>query len=410
MHTLYRRHEKRCKPGRRGGRRYTRCHCPIWLDGTDQTGRRQGFSLKTRDWMHAQARLADIESGAAPAAPPEQQQSPSLPDAVADYLEDCRSRKLAPSTIASYSNTLDHLKSFFAGRRVMEINLAALSKFRASRTVTTDTGQTRSLTAASSMKEIQCLRTFFTFCEDREWNAKNPAKKLKTPKADRLPTMPFSSEEITAILAACDRIGNPNPSDNVRTRLRARALVLLLLYSGLRISDALKLRRSQVDMASGRLLVRMMKTREPLYVRLPPEALEALDAVPQESDYFFWSGTAKLSTAVGSARRTIYCLMDLAKVQDGHPQRFRDTFSVELLQNGADLRTVQLLLGHTSIKTTEKHYAPYVAAMQRMLDDAVSTLHFGSPASHTQTVMDAQHHALGNPQANVLPFARPKSA
>ena len=360
--------------------------------------------------MHAQARLAEIENGVSPAAPPEQERSPSLPDAVADYRDDCRSRKLAPSTITSYSNTLDHLKTFFAGRPVVDISLAALSKFRASRTVSTDTGETRSVTAASSTKEIQCLRTFFIFCGDREWIAKNPAKKLKTPKADRLPTMPFTAEEIAAILAP---VTGPAIRTQAITFGRACEPALwcsCCCNSGLRISDAMKLRRSQVDMASGRLLVRMMKTREPLYVRLPRGALEALAAVPQESDCFFWSGTAKLSTTVGSARRTIYCLMDLAKVEDGHPHRFRDTFSVELLQNGADLRTVQLLLGHTSIKTTEKHYAPYVAAMQRMLDDAVSKVHFASPASHTQTGMDAQHHALGDPQRNVLPFARPKSA
>ncbi len=58
-------------------------------------------------------------------------------------------------------------------------------------------------------------------------------------------------------------------------------------------------------------------------------------------------------------------------------------FSVSLLTNGAELRTVQLLLGHTSIQTTEKHYAPFVVSVQRALDEAVSTLHFriSPPAS-----------------------------
>jgi site-specific recombinase XerD len=54
----------------------------------------------------------------------------------------------------------------------------------------------------------------------------------------------------------------------------------------------------------------------------------------------------------------------------GHPHRFRDTFSVGLLEKGEDLRTVLLLLGHKSIKTTERHYAPYVRSFQAILDAA----------------------------------------
>jgi len=110
---------------------------------------------------------------------------------------------------------------------------------------------------------------------------------------------------------------------------------------------------------------------------------------------------------VGSARRTIACVLKLADVVDGHPHRFRDTFSVTLLQNGTDLRTVQLLLGHTSIKTTEKHYAPFVASMQKTLDDAVSTLHFGLVDAHPP--VNTVHDTLGNAKADVLPFTRPKA-
>jgi len=183
--------------------------------------------------------------------------------------------------------------------------------------------------------------------------------------------------------------------------------VLLLLYRGLTISDAVKLLRSAVHLTTGQLLIRVMKTKVPLYVRLPQVALDALKSLPVESVYFFWSGKSLLSTAVGSARRTIACVLKLAGVSDGHPHRFRDTFSVTLLQNGADLRTVQLLLGHTSIKTTEKHYAPFVASMQKILDDAVSTLNFGSV--NTQPTVNTVNDTLRNAKGDVLPFTRSKA-
>jgi len=61
----------------------------------------------------------------------------------------------------------------------------------------------------------------------------------------------------------------------------------------------------------------------------------------------------------------------MAGIEDGHSHRLRDTFSVDLLQKGVPLETVSLLLGHTSIKTTQKHYAPWVKSRQDALESAV---------------------------------------
>jgi site-specific recombinase XerD len=277
-----------------------------------------------------------------------------LEASIAGYLEYCRTRKLAPSTITSYTKTLDHLKAFFPGKPLTAVTLDALDRFRASRAF---------VTASTATKEIFSLRCFFKFCRQRKWISENPATDLKPPKPDMLPTMPFSSEEIDAILEACDRIDDNQGLEVSRTRTRARAV---------------KLERATVNMQTGRLMIRMMKTRAPMYIRLPQIVLDALAAVPLESKYFFWSGKSKLSCAIGNARRTVERVFALAKVTDGHPHRFRDTFSVALLTHGADLRKVQLLLGHTSIRTTEKHYAPFVVAMQEGLDEAVSTLRFGT--------------------------------
>ncbi len=236
---------------------------------------------------------------------------------------------------------------------------------------------------------------------------KNPAKKLRAPKVVRVPTLPFTRDEISRMIAACDRIDNNNPAGVQRARLRARALLYTLLYTGFRLSDAVRLERSRLDMQTGKLMVRTMKTREDLYIRLPQDALRALSAVPVESPYFFWSGNGELTTALRSARRTVDCILRSAQVLNGHPHRFRDTFSVTLLDIGTDLRTVQLLLGHTSIKTTERHYAPFVASTQRIVDDALSGLHFGS-APNPEPPVDAQQDTLRDRKGNLLAFVRAK--
>ncbi len=61
----------------------------------------------------------------------------------------------------------------------------------------------------------------------------------------------------------------------------------------------------------------------------------------------------------------------LAGIPDGHSHRLRDSFSVDLLTKVVPLQTVSILLGHKSVKTTERHYAPFVKASQDALDAAV---------------------------------------
>jgi site-specific recombinase XerD len=321
-----------------------------------------------------------------------------LDTSIQSFLEDCRARKLAPSTIHSYDKTLGQMSKSFPGADIATITLDRLTKYRAARA---------SVAARSSGKELQIIRTFFRFAVVRKWIPENPATHLKRPKPEFVPTMPFAQEEIEAILEACGRINNHYRPE--RARLRARALVLLLLYSGLRISDAIQLPRSKVDFKTGRILIRMMKTGVPLYVRIPQAAVNALQALPVESIYFFWSGRGILNSAVASARRTIQGLMKLAGIE-GHPHRFRDTFSVGLLETGSELRTVQLLLGHTSISTTEKHYAPFVASMQTALDSAVSKLHFesgGGVPSDPPLAVHPKKNTMRDSEANVLPFVAP---
>lgn len=74
---------------------------------------------------------------------------------------------------------------------------------------------------------------------------------------------------------------------------------------------------------------------------------------------------------VGNYQRAFKKLCKIAEVKNGHAHRWRDTFAVELLLAGVPLEQVSILLGHASIKVTEKHYSPWVKARQDQLEAAV---------------------------------------
>ena len=97
--------------------------------------------------------------------------------------------------------------------------------------------------------------------------------------------------------------------------------------------------------------------------------MKVLDATPKvAANYYFWDGESKLETIIGSWRKRLIRLFELAEVNSGHPHRFRDTFAVELLLTGVPIERVSILLGHESVRTTERNYAPWVRSRQKQLE------------------------------------------
>jgi integrase len=130
------------------------------------------------------------------------------------------------------------------------------------------------------------------------------------------------------------------------------------------------LERSQID-ADGRLFLYRQKTKVPVEVLLPPVVTEALKELNDFQDRFFWGGNGKVETAVKVWAETLHRLFEIAGIEEGHSHRFRNTFAFELLRKGTPLHEVSILLGHKSIKTTEKYYNAWVKARQVRLDEVV---------------------------------------
>jgi integrase/recombinase XerD len=352
MLTIYRRHRKCCKH-RLQGRKYRHCQCSIWIDGI-LAGAEIRESLKIRDWQRASEIVREWEANGRRTI--EQPDPMTVKDACDKFIADGEARGLRNTTLYKYRLLFRQLQDFAKTkglRFLYECDLDFLRLFRGS-------WPNHNMAAR---KKLEALRAFCRFAHDSGWLATNPVTKLKPPRIIDRPTMPLTRNEFTSLLAACDKY--PDKLNAVRLR----ALVLLLRHSGLRITDAVTLPRDRIT--DGKLFLYTAKTGTPVYCPLPPFLLTALEAIPTANNYFFWTGASKPKSTVGNWQRALKRLFVLAEVPTGHAHRLRDTFATELLLAGVPMERVSMLLGHSSIRVTEKHYSPWVRARQNQLEDDV---------------------------------------
>lgn len=351
MLAIYRRHQPPCS---HTSRRFRNCKCPIWVQGSLR-GEYIRKSLDLRSWEAASDLVRGWEaSGEIGVVKPE---VPSVKKAVVKFIEDAKARKLAGDTVRKLQNLLERR---FVGwcdskgyRLLKQIDVDAVREFRS----------TWNDSPTYATKNLERMRAFFRFCEHADWIPKNPAVGVKAPKAKPAPTMPFTAAEMKRILAGCDKY--PGNSD------RMKAFILAMRYSGLRIGDTIALDKSRL--VKNKLRLYTAKTGTPVYVPLPPVVVEALDKLETNGNgRFFSTGNAKPQTARANWSRYLDSVFTLSKVKNAHSHRFRDTFAVSLLEKGVSIENVSVLLGHSSVRVTEKHYKPWVKTLQTQLEQDVA--------------------------------------
>src|SRR6266850_5257751 len=380
MLTIYRRHLKSCKH-RAKGRKHRHCQCPIWVDGF-LSGQEIRESLKARNWQRAQevVREWEIEDRRTQ----RQQMRVLIVEAHKKFTADAEARKLSQATLYKYRLLFRHLDKFAETYKLEFLDQLDLEMLATFRTTWTEGPRT-------SLKKLERLRAFMRFAEKRKWIDGNPAIDLKAPKVPNKPTLPFTREEMISILTA---LGPYGKSAGLRNAQRLKAFILLLRYSGMRIGDAVQLGVNRLQ--RNKLLLHTEKTGVHVYCVLPDIVTKALDAAPHSSqNYFFWTGKSTVRSAKGKWQRRLQRLFELASVVSGHAHRLRDTFAVELLLAGVPLDRVSILLGHSSIRIAERHYAPWTRSRQEQIeadlkaawshDPVVLTDGKGAPELQTKT-------------------------
>jgi integrase/recombinase XerC len=234
----------------------------------------------------------------------------------------------------------------------------------------------RTRAAASIGRKLASLRAFFRWLLREGATDRDPTLGIAAPKQrPRLPR-PLSVDDCQALVEVDRRVA-PDPADRGQ-RLRDRALVELLYGAGLRVGEALALDVRDVDLLAREVRV-LGKGRKERIVPLPQGARRAIGEWLesrrrpgyQAEPLFPTLAPTPRRLDARSVRRILGHRARAAGVADRvHPHRLRHSYATHLLDMGADLRSIQELLGHASLSTTQRYTAVSAAHLVEVYDRA----------------------------------------
>lgn len=258
-------------------------------------------------------------------------------------------RGLAPLTLAAYARDLQDFWEFLEARGLARWDAVSLADLQDYLAVL----EARGLSARSRSRRLSALRQFFRFLQREEVVAANPSELLDSPRLPRRLPQVLGEKEVAVLLAA--------PDPDTPLGQRDGALLEVLYATGLRVSELVVLTLKQVDLRRG--VVRPLgKGSKERVVPMVAQAVEKLQHYlsqgrPQllqgrQSPYIF------LNCRGGRLSRQGFwkILKNYARkagVRDLSPHTLRHSFATHLLSRGANLRVLQLLLGHADLATTQ---------------------------------------------------------
>jgi integrase/recombinase XerC len=284
-----------------------------------------------------------------------------LRECIAKYLAELERRGASKHTLRNYGSDLEQFATYFEppGEGAPEIEQLDLPLMREWLGGLYDQG----LTVVSVRRKIAAVRAMFKFLLREGVVARNVAGRLRTPKAkQRLPEV-MSAEKTNNLLDGAEQF----------SKERDLAFLELLYGCGIRVSELVGIDLEDIDLRAGWLRVRGKGNKE----REVPVAGRAVEAVerylairvarPNERALFLNSRGGRLGDR--QVRRLVkqYALL-VTGDSTVHPHSFRHAYATHLLSDGADLRSIQELLGHARLSTTQKYTQVSLKDLQAVYD------------------------------------------
>ena len=289
---------------------------------------------------------------------------PALRDSIAQYLAELARRGSSKHTLKNYGSDLDQLAAYLeppgeTAPPVEQIDLALLREWLGA---LYDDG----LETVSVRRKIAAVRGLFRFLLREGVIPANPAARLRTPKTKQRAPEVMSAEKTNLLLDGAEEL----------SKERDLAILELLYGCGIRVSELVGIDLDHLDLHAGWLRVRGKGNKE-REVPVPERAVAAvrryLDArpavPPTDRALFLNSRNARLGDR--QVRRIVktYALL-LAGDSTVHPHSFRHAYATHLLADGADLRSIQELLGHARLSTTQRYTQVSLRDLQAVYDRA----------------------------------------
>ncbi|WP_084500493.1 tyrosine recombinase XerC [Halalkalibacillus halophilus] len=261
-------------------------------------------------------------------------------------------RNASKHTIYHYTNDIEEFSQFLTNEGIDSFKDVNYAVMRVYLTTLYDKGLSR----VSVSRKLSSLRGFFNYLEKEKEVNSNPIAQVSMPKKDRKIPQFFYEEEMTKLFEAA--------SLSTSLGQRNRAILELLYATGIRVSELVELKVQDIDDSLGTILVtgKGNKQRFVPFGSFAGEAInlyrqegreDLLSKTPENHDHLFLNNRGSPITDRGIR----YVLNDMVKraaiTTSIHPHKLRHTFATHLLNAGADLRSVQELLGHENLSATQ---------------------------------------------------------
>ncbi len=278
----------------------------------------------------------------------------ALPEACRGFLAYLEiEKRYSPATVRAYAADLDQFALFLAARGKNIADFAAIAREDA-------TGFLAQLHRAQQKKssmarKLSTLRSFFRFLMRQRLVSQSPLAGLRNPRQESRQPRALNVDQAAALMDAPAR---PGPEG-----VRDLALVELLYGSGLRVSEALSLSVDDVRADRGFVRVRGKGSKDRLAPLSQASRLRLRDYLaerdrlhPVSTELTLFLGARGGPLSRREALRIVQRLAVEAGVTGGvHPHTLRHSFATHMLEAGADLRSVQEMLGHAKLSTTERY-------------------------------------------------------
>ncbi len=281
-------------------------------------------------------------------------------DIINRWTASLRSDGKRPQGIARYRSHVEAFAAWYAGD-MLDVVANDIRDWR-------DDAATR-LSPATIRCALAALRSFYRWAVERELLAESPTTNIRPPRVTTPPPRPLSLDEQQLLLSS---IASCPAGMRGETHRRYKLACYLMLYSGLRLSEAADLRWKDCDInnTTAQIVVVDGKGGKSRAVPIHERLLSMLQdefaiTAPEQSDRVLQLETTSMA-------HIFYRWLPRLGVQGVHAHRLRHTFATRLLEAGTDIRTIQILMGHESIETTQR----YLSVSSQMSRSAIARLQF----------------------------------